>query len=415
MFQPLSLCIGLRYTRAKRRNHFVSFISFVSMAGLTLGVCVLILVLSVMNGFDREMRERILGVVPHVSVYGREPIDNWQELKQPLIEKTDSVIAAAPFVHMEGMLAATGKVSGAIINGIDPKYEHEVNIISEHFIHGELDNLQAGEFGIALGDLLAAKLGVGMGDKLALVLPQANLTPAGVLPRLKRVRVTGIFSLGSELDSGLGMMNIKDVAKMKGINGKVEGIRLKLDDLFYAPWASYQASAALGGDKFYSTNWTRQYGNLFQSIQMEKRLVGLLLFLIIAVAAFNIVSSLVMVVTDKRSDIAILRTFGATKRMILSIFIVQGSMVGVIGTLLGTILGVIAALNISEFIVWVEQLFDIDFLSAETYFISYLPSQLILSDVITITSASFFISILATIYPAFRAAKVDPADALRYE
>jgi len=413
MFHPLSLAIGLRYTRARRRNHFVSFISLVSMLGLILGVSVLILVLSVMNGFDREMRERILGVIPHVSVYGKNPIGDWQGLANEL-KAQPQVVDAAPFVNMQGMAAVNGEVSGILVNGIDPAFEPRVSIIADFVEDDALASLRPGEFGVILGDLLAARLEVFPGDSFTLVLPEAHLSPAGIIPRIKQVRVLGMFSLGSELDANMAMMHYLDVARLKGLGESAEGVRLKVDDLFNAPRIMWDVLNQLGG-AYQASNWTSRYGNLFQSIKLEKRMVGLLLFLIIAVAAFNIVATLVMVVTDKRGDIAILRTLGCSSGAIVRIFIVQGATIGLVGTLLGAALGVVAALNVSDFVQMVESMFGTQFLSADTYFISYLPSQLIWSDVAQITVAAFFLTLLATIYPALRAARVEPAEALRYE
>ena len=413
MFRPLSVAIGLRYTRAKRRNHFVSFISLVSMLGLILGVSVLILVLSVMNGFNREMRERILGAIPHVSIYGNDPLGDWQTLADEL-QQMPQVIAAAPFTNMQGMAAVNGEVSGILVNGIDPNYESDVSIIDEFVSDNALSQLQPGEFGIVVGDLLAARLQLFPGKSLTLVLPEAQLSPAGIIPRIKQVRVVGTFTLGSELDANMGIMHYLDVARLKGIGNNAEGLRLKVDDIFNAPQIMWDALNQLQG-AYRASNWTSRYGNLFESIKLEKRMVGLLLFLIIAVAAFNIVATLVMVVTDKRGDIAILRTLGCSKGMILRIFMVQGATIGLVGTLLGAVLGVIAAYQVSDFVLFIESLFGTKFLSAETYFISYLPSQLVWGDVIFITVVAFLLTLAATIYPALSAARVEPAEALRYE
>lgn len=414
MFKPLSIFIGLRYTAAKRSNHFISFISLASMLGLMLGVAALIVVLSVMNGFDRELKQRILGMVPHASILGYgKPIENWPELIQQ-IESRDDVISAAPFIQAQGMLTSRGVVRGALINGIDPVMEKQVSILGQHITQGSLDALNEQKFGIVLGDLLARYLGARVGDKVTLVMPEASVSVAGVVPRLKRFTVVGVFEVGAELDANLAYINLKDAAKIKRISEGVEGIRLTFDDLFSAPQKSRDIANTLEG-YYRASDWTRTHGNLFQAIQLEKKMIGLLLFLIVLVAAFNIVSTLVMVVTDKKGDVAILRTLGATPGRIMRIFMVQGTVIGVMGTVLGTLLGVSLALTISDIIAWVENVFNIQFLNADVYFISYLPSELHWPDVAVITGTALVISFLATIYPAWRASKTHPAEALRYE
>jgi lipoprotein-releasing system permease protein len=415
MFRPLSLYIGWRYTGAKRRNNFISFISLVSTLGLTLGVAVLILVLSVMNGFDRELRQRILGMVPHatLSSYQTE-LRDWPAL----IERINSypkVEGAAPYIEAQGMLTNRGQVHGTLVYGIDPDYEQRVSIIGNHIIQGDIGALQAGEFGIVLGDILSRMLGAQVGDKVTLVLPEASISVAGVFPRLKRFTVVGVFKVGAELDASMAYIHLQDAAKIKRIDaGGVEGIRLKLDNLFDAPKEVRRIAAQESG-QLRASDWTRTHGNLFQAIQLEKKMIGLLLFIIIAVAAFNIVSTLIMVVTDKRADIAILRTMGVSSATIMRIFIIQGGVIGSFGTLVGTGLGILLSLTVTDLIAWIEQLFNFQILSAEVYFISYLPSELRWDDVIIICASSLAISLLATIYPAYRAAQTKPAEALRYE
>ncbi|MCL6414775.1 lipoprotein-releasing ABC transporter permease subunit [Aestuariirhabdus sp. Z084] len=414
MFKPLPLFVGLRYTRAKRRNHFISFISLTSMTGLTLGVMVLIVVLSVMNGFDRELKQRILGMVPHATIsaaYGS--IEDWQPLIEGLKQR-EGVLEAAPFINNQGMLSAGGRVKGSLIYGIEPRYEKHVSIVDEHFKEGSLELLQSGEFRIILGDILARQLGLRVGDKVTLVLPEATTSPAGVFPRLKRFTLAGTFSVGAELDSNLAMIHIEDAARLKRMANGVEGIRLLTDNLFKAPRIAWDAANAMPG-RYYVRDWTQTHGSLFQAIKMEKTMVGLLLTLIIAVAAFNIVATLVMVVTDKQSDIAILRTFGATSNTIMGIFMVQGSVIGIFGTLLGVLLGVLLAPNIPELVSGLETLLGTNFLSSDVYFISYLPSKLEWSDVGMVASAGLSMSFLATLYPAYRASRTEPAEALRYE
>ncbi|MBK8972973.1 MAG: lipoprotein-releasing ABC transporter permease subunit [Hahellaceae bacterium] len=413
MYHPLSLYIGRRYAWAKRSNHFISFISMMSMTGLTLGVLVLITVMSVMNGFDRELRERVLGMVPHAVIKSYEPMRNWQQVASE-IRSQPGVAGVAPFIQAQGMVTASGNVHGVFLSGIDPTYEGDVSIVSEHMTAGKIDDLKPGEFGIVLGDILASYMHASIGDKVTIVLPEATVTPAGVFPRLKRFTVVGIFSVGAELDSTLGLIHIEDAARLKRLGDSVEGIRLKLDDLFKAPSRSWDIASSLGSG-YYASDWTRTHGNLFQAIKMEKTMVGLLLMLIIAVAAFNIVSTLVMVVTDKKADIAILRTMGATRGQILRIFIVHGALIGVVGTFLGAVLGILLALNISDLISALETLLGIQFLNSDVYFISYLPSQLKLNDVMVICGTTLLLSFLATIYPALRASRIEPAEALRYE
>jgi len=386
------------------------------MLGLMLGVAALILVLSVMNGFDRELRQRILGMVPHATLgaYGDEGLEGWQELATE-IRLEQGVAGVAPFVQAQGMLTSYGRVQGVQVNGIDPRVENEVSIIGDHMQQGETGLLQAGEYNIVLGELLARFLGVSVGDKVTLVLPEASVSVAGVVPRMKRFTVAGLFSVGAELDANLAYIHIDDAARLKRMqSGRVDGLRLKLDDLFKAPELARRVAMAQERP-LYVSDWTRTHGNLFQAIQMEKRMIALLLLLIVFVAAFNIVSTLVMVVTDKRSDIAILRTMGATPASILRIFMVQGVLIGFIGTALGVGLGVTLALTVTDLVAWVERMLGIQFLSSEVYFISYLPSELVWSDVGLITSAALLISFVATLYPAWRASRTQPAEALRYE
>ncbi len=415
MFRPLSIFIGARYTRAKRRNHFVSFISLTSMIGLALGVLVMIVVLSVMNGFDREMRTRVLGMVPHATVESSVPINDWRTLAATMA-KHPQVLAVAPFVQMQGLLSGNGEVQKVLINAIDPDEESKVSIIGDYFKQGSLADLTPGSFNIVIGDSAAAKLGLAIGDKVTFVAPEVTVTPAGMFPRLKRFTVVGIFHVGAgEVDNFVAMANLQDLARLhRWKPDQVQGIRLKLADLFQAPKVAWQLAGRLSDD-FYARDWTRSHGNLYQAIRMEKAIIGLLLLLIVAVAAFNIISTLVMVVTDKKADIAILRTLGATPRQIMTIFMVQGTVIGVVGTLLGAALGSLAALYISSAIAGLESLFGFKILNASVYFIDYIPSQLLLSDVLLVSAAALFLSFFATLYPAWRAARTQPAEALRYE
>lgn len=416
MFRPLFVFIGTRYTRAKRRNHFVSFISLTSMIGLALGVVVMIVVLSVMNGFDHEMRTRVLGMVPHATLETGQAIDDWPALAKQ-VQQNPQVTAVAPFTQMQGLLTSDGKVQKVLLNGIDPARERQVSIIDQFVRQGSLDQLAPGSWGIMIGDKAAAKLGVGVGDKLTFIAPEVSVTPAGMFPRMKRFTVVGIFHVGAgEIDGYLGLTNLSDLSRLHRWKAdQVQGLRLKFDDLFQAPRVAYQIAQQLGEDQYYSRDWTRTHGNLYQAIRMEKAMIGLLLLLIVAVAAFNIISTLVMVVNDKKGDIAILRTLGATPAQIMGIFMVQGTIIGVLGTLIGGVLGILAALNVSAAIAGLERLIGHKFLNADVYFIDYLPSQILASDVWMVCGAALILSFFATLYPAWRASRTQPAEALRYE
>ncbi|MFP5430387.1 MAG: lipoprotein-releasing ABC transporter permease subunit [Gammaproteobacteria bacterium] len=411
MFKPTPLFIGLRYTRAKRRNHFISFISLTSILGLMLGVAVLITVLSVMNGFDRELKSRILGMVPHATLNSYEPFRNWKKVAE-IASRNRQVEAVAPFNQLQGMITSAGMVSGAMVNGIDPEAEKKVSIIQHHMSEGRLEDLKDGEFGIILGAALAANVGVSVGDKVTLVMPEASLSPAGVIPRFKRFTVVGIFKVGADIDSMIAYVHIHDAGRLLRIDDRVQGVRLKLHDLFAAQGASRAVLQDLP-EFFYATDWTQTHGNLFNAIKMEKAMMAILLLFIVAVAAFNIVSSLVMVVTDKKADIAILRTLGASPGTIMKIFMVQGTVVGVVGTLSGVALGVLLSLTISDIASGVERLFNLSLFDA--YFVNYLPSQLDTGDVLWVSATAFVLSFVATLYPARKAARVQPAEALRYE
>ncbi|MCP1314257.1 MULTISPECIES: lipoprotein-releasing ABC transporter permease subunit [unclassified Halomonas] len=413
MLDRLPFLVGLRYVRAKRRNHFISFISLISMLGLTLGVTVLILVLSVMNGFDHELRTRILGMVPHTKIEYQPGLVEWEALADRLMER-DRVIGVAPYVEQQGMFSAGGQNQGAMVTGIDPAWEEQVSIVGQHMREGALEDLAPGEWNVVLGSILANRLRVGVGDRVTLLVPEASITPAGVFPRLKRFTVSGIFSVGADLDGSLAYANIEDMQTLARLGDAIGGLRVELDDLFVAG-SETQAIVNDLGPGYIGRDWTFTQGSLFQAIQMEKRMIGLLLTVIVAVAAFNIVSTLVMVVTDKRADIAILRTIGATPRSIMGIFIVQGLTIGLIGIALGVLAGVVLALTISDLVAWFEATFGIQFLDAGVYFVSHLPSRLLFDDIRDIVLAAFGLTFLSTLYPAWRAARVQPADVLRYE
>ena len=415
MFRPLALFIGLRYTRAKRRNYFISFISGMSMMGMALGVMILIIVMSVMNGFNQQLQTRILGMVSQATISRiNGSISNWPVMISQL-EETPGVKAVAPLSQSQGLATANGVTQGIMLNGIEPLYERNVSIIDQHIIIGSLESLRPQSFHIVIGDLLAQKLGVNLGDKITILLPNATVSPLGAFPRLRQFTVTGIFSVGAHLDQTMVYIDIQDAgAFLRLPTGNVQSIRLKVSDLFQAPQIAWRAASKLQGE-YYVDNWTQSYGQLFSAIHMEKVMVGLLLSFLIAIAAFNIISTLIMVVTDKQGNIAILRTFGASTGVIMGIFIVQGTVVGCIGTFIGAILGIVGALNISSIIVFIQNLLHIQFLNSHVYFINFLPSQLQWYDVFTICTSSLVLSFLATLYPAWRASRMQPAEVLRYE
>ncbi|VAW85937.1 Lipoprotein releasing system transmembrane protein LolC/LolE [hydrothermal vent metagenome] len=411
----LSLFVGLRYTRAKRRNHFISFISLISMLGIALGITVLITVLSVMNGFEKELRERTLGVVSHITIHDRTGRrTDWADINSSLDQYSD-IVGIAPYVSGEGMFYVGSRVNGAMIRGIQPDVEPRVSNIDNNMVEGSLTALQPGHYNIILGKALAHTLGAIVGSKVTLMIPQANITAAGIIPRLKRFTVVGIFETGTHIyDGSLALTHIKDAVTLFRIKGQFTGVRLKLEDMFAAPHLSKQIRQTLGYG-YRVQDWTQQHVNFFKAVQTEKTVMFIILSLIVAVAAFNIVSTLVMMVADKRTDIAILRTLGATPRTIMGIFMVQGSLIGVIGTVLGTAGGVLLALNVENIVPALERLLHIDFLAAEVYYISDVPSDLRIQDVIKISCISLVLSILATLYPAWQASQTEPAEALRYD
>ncbi|HEB87020.1 MAG TPA: lipoprotein-releasing ABC transporter permease subunit [Gammaproteobacteria bacterium] len=415
MYKPLELFIGLRYTRAKRRNHFISFISLTSMFGITLGVMALITVLSVMNGFEKEVRERILDMVSHLTITQyHDSLPGWSDVVK-LAKEQPHVLAAAPYVEAQGMLIHGSHVNGSIIRGILPAMEPSVSNVGKHMIEGHLSDLIPGQFGIILGRDLARILDVHVGGKVTLVTPSAEVTPAGVVPRLKRFTVVGIFYIGMyEYDSSMALVHMNDARRVFHLEDGVSGVRLKLDDLFRAPQVRVELQKTELG-QYWIRDWSSYHANWFRAVKIEKRMIFLLLLLIVAVAAFNIVSTLVMMVTDKESDIAILRTLGMSPASILKIFMVQGTLIGVIGTLLGIALGVSLSLNMETVVPFIEHLFGVHFLDPGVYYINELPSDLHWSDVWMISSVSLLMGVLATLYPAWRASRTQPAEALRYE
>lgn len=415
MIRPLELFIGLRYTRAKRRNHFISFISLASMLGTALGVTALITVLSVMNGFGEELRSRILSVAAHVTVTGYgEDMTDWQSVQQK-VSGDEEVLGSAPYVLAQGLLTLRSKSSGVMVRGILPAEEINVSSLGENMKGGTLDDLVGGEYRIILGQELAFSLGVWVGDKVTLMAPQASVTAAGIMPRMKRFTVVGVFEAGMyEYDSGLVLIHMDDAKILYRLGDQVTGLRLKLSDIDAAPLFSLGLTDLLGQD-YRVRNWTQEHVSFFRALKIEKNVMFVILMLIVAVAAFNLVSTLVMVVTDKQADIAILRTLGMSPGNIMSVFVYQGTIIGFIGTVLGLIGGIALAQNVSSIVSAIEGLFQVQFMPPELYYISGFPSRLDWNDVTVIGVLSFVMSVLATLYPAWRASRTLPAEALRYE
>ncbi len=415
MIRPVELFVGLRYIRARRRDHFISFISLISILGITLGIAALITVLSVMNGFGKELRSRILGVVSHVTVTGLDGrLSDWRSAATR-VQQNPRVTGQAPYVLGQAMAARGKSVNGVFVRGVVPAQERSVSEIGDRMVDGSLDALKPGEFGVVIGAALAWKLDLAIGSPLTLVVPQAQATPAGLLPRFKRFTVVGIFRVDMyEYDSGLVLTHMDDAARLYQLGNAVSGLRLKLDSLEEAPYVANEIASALGPD-YRASDWTREHGNFFRALKIEKTVMFIILLLIVTVAMFNVVSTLVVIVTEKESDIAILRTLGLSPRGVMGVFMVQGAVVGVIGTAVGTLFGVLLAYNVEGLVQLLERMFQISFLSADVYLISELPSDLRWNDVAMISGASLVLALLSTIYPAWRASKVQPAEALRYE
>lgn len=415
MFHPLELFIGLRYTRAKRRNHFISFITLISMLGIALGVTALITVLSVMNGFERELQQRILGMASDVTVteFGGG-LHNWQSLEKRLAGAA-GVTGVAPYVQGEAMITAGRAVSGVLMQGVLPAQQGAVSDVGRHMVSGQLTALKPGEFGIVLGRDLATYLGVGPGDHVTVITPDTTVTPAGILPRFRRFTVVGVFSVGMyQYDRSMAFVDMQDASRLFRLDDGITGIRLKLKNVMSAPQVAASLSRELGS-KYWVSDWTQENANFFHAVKTEKTVMFVILFLIVAVGVFNIVSTLVMVVTDKQSDIAILRTLGLPPGRVMRIFMIQGTIIGFIGVLIGILGGVLLSLNVETIVPAIEKLFHVQFLSPQVYYISQLPSHLEWRDVLHIGVIAFVLSILATIYPAWRAARTQPAEALRYD
>jgi lipoprotein-releasing system permease protein len=417
LFESFEWQVGWRYTRAKRgarKNRFISFISLISMLGITIGVAALIIVLSVMNGFQKEVRDRMLSVLSHIEVIETGgAMQNWTKTAQQAKQNT-RVLAVAPYVSGQAMLVHDEVLRGALIRGIDPALEPQVADFGQKLLGGRLSDLVPGEFHIVLGRELAFSLGLRLGDKVAVIAPQGTVTPAGVLPRMRQFTVSGVFESGHyEYDSSLAFIHLDDAAKLFRVEG-VTGVRLKVDNIHEAPLIARQLALQLEPNQ-YVRDWSAQNRTWFAAVQTEKRMMFIILTLIIAVAAFNLVSTLVMTVTDKQSDIAILRTLGAAPRSIMKIFILQGAIIGLAGTALGVGLGALVAFNIDIIVPTIERVLGLQFLPKDIYFINSLPSDPRLSDIATIGTVSVVMSLLATLYPSYSAARVKPAEALRYE
>jgi lipoprotein-releasing system permease protein len=413
---PYELAVGLRYTRARRgsgRNTFISFIALTSMAGIALGVAALIVVLSVMNGFQDELRNRILSVASHVEIRGTPTLSDPDAVAR-VAGTNRHVKATAPYVNGQAMLSVGDASRGILLRGIDPAREDTVSDVASHMRAGKLADLKPGEFGIVLGAEVARALGLRLDDTIVVIVPQGTITPAGTLPRLKSFRVVGVFEIGMfEYDSGLALIDIDDAQKLYRLDG-VSGVRLKLDDLFAAPRVARELMSALPANVDVR-DWTLSHANFFRAVAIEKRMMFIILTLIVAVAAFNIVSAQVMTVTDKQADIAILRTIGASPKSVLAIFIIQGALIGILGMIIGVAGGLALAYNIDVVVPAIERMLGVQFLDKSVYYISELPSQVQATDVVTVAAVALVLALAATIYPAWRAARVNPADALRYE
>jgi lipoprotein-releasing system permease protein len=410
VFRPIAANIGWRYARSRRS--FISFISTVAVAGLVLSVAVLLLVTSIMNGFERELRERVLGILPHIVVIGRAPLTDWSGLAGQ-IEDAPGVVGVAPFVQGSGMLVANGQSAGATVTGIHPAHHHRVSAL-DTFAHPiGIDGLMPGRFDVLIGGGLAARLGVGVGDRVTLVLPEGSVTIAGLMPRQRQVNVAGILHTGSELDARSVFLHIDDAARLFRLGDRVHGLEVRLDDLFEASAAATAMLTMPAVEPFFVSTWMRSHGNLYQAIGFQRATMFLLLSLLVAVAAFNLVSSLIMVVNQRRGDIAILRTLGAGSRTIVLAFVMLGAIVGLLGVGMGVALGIIASLMVQDGYIWLEQRFELQLMTQ--YFVNYLPSEIRVSDVVLVTAVAFGLCILSTLYPALRAAALKPAEVLRHE
>lgn len=407
--------IGTRYLSSTHRRGFVSFVALISVIGLTLGVAVLIVVLSVMNGFERELRTRILSVTSHATLMGLEgTLDDWRGARDVAV-KTTGVRAAVPYVEAQAMLAFGGKVAGTQVRGIVPSEERTASGITQRMTAGSIDDLEAGAFHIVLGTALAKELGVSVGETVVLIAPEGTATPTGIMPRMRRFTVTGLFESGMyEFDRGLAIVELSDAARVYRLGDGVTGLRLDLDDALNAPKVVRDVAVALGGG-FFVSDWTRNHSNFFRSIEMTKSMMFVILLMIVGVAAFNIVATLVMIVKEKQTDIAILRTLGAGPRNVLLAFAVQGVLIGLAGTIAGALLGALVAHNLESLVHGLERLLGTQFLDAKVYYMSDLPAYVEAADVLQVCGVAFAMCALATLYPAWRAARTAPAEALRHD
>lgn len=416
MFRPFYAFIGYRYTYVKRKNHFISFISLTSVLGIALGVGVLIAVLSVMNGFNHQIRVQMLSGTPHITV-GKigAPLVDWKSLLKTLKEEPE-VKGAAPYIVGQGMLSSTsnGRVQGVMVKGIDPSQINEVYPLATRMKSGELSDLKPGEYGIILGRNLAGNLGLKVGDSVSLIAPEASVTPAGILPRIKRFTVIGVFSIGDLYDGNQVFINLKDADKLFRYQGAISGVQVKVQDELDAPRIGMDLYRHLQ-QEYWVIDWTQDFGSFFKALKIQKIVMTFILLLIIAVAAFNLVSSLVMMVADKRSDIAILRTLGASRRTVMGIFIAQGGMVGIVGTLLGVILGLYLSYHVTGWVDYLQQTFNLELVAKDVYLLGFLPSEVHFTDVFSVMFVTLAMCFVATLYPAWRAASIEPAEALRYE
>lgn len=418
MFQPLELFVGLRYTRSRRQKHFISFISLASMIGIAIGVLVLITVLSVMNGFEQTMRERIMGMLSHITVSQTDlMVPDWQKVQKDLLDYPH-VKAVSPFIEKAAMLSEGEEARGAMLQGVSPELESQVSTVFKHVVEGDMTKLTPGSFNIAVGATMAKDLKVKVGDALTLVSPSESALESGELPALQRFTIAAIFRVDmQQYDSSFAYINLEDAANTFEMGSNVTGLRLMLDDLYLAPKVGQEILGRMGQywPDMWVNDWTNLNKNQFKAIQAQKSVMFIILLLIVAVAAFNLVSTLVMVVTDKEGDIAILRTLGLSSGRVMKIFMVQGTLIGVFGTIIGVVLGVLLASNLDVIVPVLERLFDTHFINSDVYFISELESEVNPGDVLVIVFSSLLMSILATLYPAWRASKVQPAEALRYE